>query len=60
MVPLYVTTLYEHLGSLTYLCTKNETMALLYITTLTAYRELPKYELKDILIVDTLHSTHNT
>ena len=33
------------LGSLPYLCTKNETMAPLHVATLTAQRELPKYEI---------------
>ncbi len=52
MAPLHVVTLtvqrelpkYEHLGSLPYLCTKNETMAPLHVATLTVQRELPKYE----------------
>ncbi len=35
----------RHLGSLPYLCTKNETMAPLHVDTLTIQRELPKYEL---------------
>ncbi len=47
---LYVATLrelpkYEHLESLPYLCSKNETMAPLHVATLTVQRELPKYEM---------------
>ncbi len=34
----------EYLGSLPYLCTKNEVMAPLYVATLTVKRELPKHE----------------
>ncbi len=33
------------LGSLPYLCTKNETVAPLHVATLTVQRELPKYEI---------------
>ncbi len=32
-----------HLGSLPYLCTKNETMASLHVATLTVQRELPEH-----------------
>ncbi len=35
----------------TYLCTKNETMAPLYVATLTVQRELPKYEMWSFHIV---------
>ncbi len=53
MAPLRVATLtvqgelpkYENLGSLPYLCTKNETMAPLHVATLTVQGELPKYEI---------------
>ncbi len=34
-----------HLGSLPYLCIRNETMAPLHVATLTVKRELPKYEI---------------
>ncbi len=52
MAPLHVATLtvqrelpkYEYLGSLPYLCTKNETMAPLHVA-ITVQRELPKYEI---------------
>ncbi len=46
MALLYVATLtvwrdIQYLGSLPYLCTKNETVAPLYVATLTVWRELP-------------------
>ncbi len=52
--PLHVATLtvqrelpdyIQHLGSLPYLFTKNETMAPLHVAKLTVQRELPKYEI---------------
>ncbi len=52
MAPLHVATLtvkrelskYE-IGSLPYLCTKNETMVPLHVATLTVKRELSKYKI---------------
>ena len=45
----------RHLGSLPYLCTKNETMAPLHVATLTVQRELPKYETYRVSILPLYH-----
>ncbi len=64
----------QYLGSLPYLCTKNETMAPLHVVTLTVQRELHKYEfsiqglyptsvsmqLAPITVVMWLHSSGNS
>ncbi len=40
-----------HIGSLPYLCTRNETMAHLHVATLTIQRELPMPQTPDPLLI---------